>query len=502
MDARETWASRVGFILAAVGSAVGLGNVWRFPYVTAENGGAMFLVVYLVAAVAIGLPAMLAEFAVGRRARRNVIGAFEAIGYPAWRVIGLLGVATGFWILSYYSVVGGWVLRYIAGSATGAYFGDASGYFGAILTGPEAVAFHVLFMAITVGIVAFGIERGIEWSAKLMVPSIVVLMVGLAAWGSTLGGASAGYDFYLSPDFGTLIENIGTVAPAAVGQALFSLSLGMGVMITYASYLGSDDNLGYDGLSIALLNTVVGVLAGLVVFPLLAAQGVDYGEAGAGAIFISMATVFEQVPAGRLVGILFFAIVALAALSSAISLLEVVAAYFVDNTEHSRARVTTAIGAVVFLLGIPSAWSRDTLGVFDTVASDVLLPLGTALVVVFVGWVFADDALDGVDELLARREVRLIDLVQHVAEFARTLGRADLGVALAGHDGALLAAPHQPRGDAGQRRTLDLRPLAEFDGGGRLVLTVVVVAHTARLTRTPISAFGLACAPSPAECGP
>jgi len=245
-----------------------------------------------------------------------------------------------------------------------------------------------------VGIVAFGIERGIEWSAKLMVPSIVVLMAILAVWGATLGGAGAGYDFYLSPDVDTLIENVGTVAPAAVGQALFSLSLGMGVMITYASYLGSDDNLGYDGVSIALLNTVVGVLAGFVVFPLLAAQGVDYGDAGAGAIFISMATAFEQVPLGRLVGLLFFAVVGLAALSSAISLLEVVVSYFVDNTAHPRKRVTAAIGSVVFLLGIPSAWQGSTLEFFDTVASDVLLPLGTALVVVFVGWVYADDALD------------------------------------------------------------------------------------------------------------
>jgi len=394
MAERESWATRIGFILAAVGSAVGLGNVWRFPYVTAENGGAAFLLVYLAAVLVVGLPAMLAEFSIGRRGQRNIVDVYERVGHPGWRVAGALGVLTGFWILSYYSVVGGWVLRYVGGSVTGAYFGDAAGYFSTVSAGPEAVAFHLLFMAITVGIVAFGIERGIEWSAKLMVPSIVVLMAILAVWGATLGGAGAGYDFYLSPDVDTLIENVGTVAPAAVGQALFSLSLGMGVMITYASYLGSDDNLGYDGVSIALLNTVVGVLAGFVVFPLLAAQGVDYGDAGAGAIFISMATAFEQVPLGRLVGLLFFAVVGLAALSSAISLLEVVVSYFVDNTAHPRKRVTAAIGSVVFLLGIPSAWQGSTLEFFDTVASDVLLPLGTALVVVFVGWVYADDALD------------------------------------------------------------------------------------------------------------
>ncbi|MFB6120946.1 MAG: sodium-dependent transporter [Halobacteriaceae archaeon] len=394
MSERESWATRIGFILAAVGSAVGLGNVWRFPYVTAENGGAAFLVVYLLAVLVVGLPAMLAEFSIGRRGQRNIVDVYERVGHPTWRFAGALGVLTGFWILSYYSVVGGWVLRYIFGSATGAYFGDPGGYFTAVSAGPEAVLFHFLFMAVTVGIVAFGIEQGIEWSAKLMVPSIVLLMVILAVWAATLGGASAGYDFYLSPDVSTIVDNIGTVAPAAVGQALFSLSLGMGVMVTYASYLGRDDNLGFDGLSIALLNTFVGVLAGFVVFPLLAAQGVEYGDAGAGAIFISMATAFQQVPFGRLVGVIFFAIVGLAALSSAISLLEVVVSYFVDNTAHPRRLVTAAIGGVIFLLGIPSAWSNATLGQFDTVASNVLLPLGTALVVIFVGWVYAADALD------------------------------------------------------------------------------------------------------------
>ena len=284
MSDRETWATRLGFILASIGSAVGLGNIWRFPFQTAENGGAAFLAVYLVAVVVIGIPALLAEFVIGRQANINAIEAFDRLDRPAWTAVGALGVLAGVWTMAYYSVVGGWVIRYVYGSATGAYFGDLgpAKYFGTISAGPDAVVLHFLFMAITVGIVAFGIEDGIEKATKLMVPSIVVLMIGLAAFGATLEGASEGYSFFLTPDISTIVANYASVVPAAVGQALFSLSLGFSVMITYASYVGKDDNLGVDGASIAFFNTFIGVLAGFVVFPLLFAQGVDVGEAGPG----------------------------------------------------------------------------------------------------------------------------------------------------------------------------------------------------------------------------
>jgi NSS family neurotransmitter:Na+ symporter len=223
MPDRETWATRVGFILASIGSAVGLGNIWRFPFQTAENGGAAFLVVYLVAVVLVGIPAILAEYVIGRRANLNAIDAFEELGFPSWRVVGGLGVFAGFWVMSYYSVVGGWVVRYLAGSVTGAYLGDPEGYFGAISAGPEAVAFHALFLVLAVVIVAFGVEAGIETATKVMVPSIVILMIGLALYAATLPGASEGFGYFLSPDFGALSANLGSVIPAAVGQALFSL---------------------------------------------------------------------------------------------------------------------------------------------------------------------------------------------------------------------------------------------------------------------------------------
>jgi NSS family neurotransmitter:Na+ symporter len=396
MGDRETWGTRVGFLLASVGSAVGLGNIWRFPFQTATNGGAAFLVVYLVAVVVIGLPALLAELVVGRRANRNAIDAFGRLNHPRWRLVGVLGVATSAWVLSYYSVIGGWVVRYLAESVTGAYMAAPAAHFSAVSAGPAAVAFHALFVLLTVGIVALGVERGIELATKIMVPSIVVLMLGIAAYATTLPGAGAGYAFFLSPDVGTLTANLGRVIPAAVGQALFSLSLGFGIMITYASYIDADANLAVDGLAIAGFNTFIGVLAGLVVFPLLFAQGVSPDTAGPGAVFISLPTALAGLPAGRVLGAAFFAIVLVASLSSSISLLEVVTAYLVDHYGLDRRRTVVGLGTGVFLLGVPAAWDTDWLSLFDGIAVNLLLPLGVGLVVVFVGWVLAGDAVDEV----------------------------------------------------------------------------------------------------------
>ena len=396
MADRETWGTRLGFILASVGSAVGLGNVWRFPFQTATNGGAAFLVVYLLAVAVIGLPAILAEFVVGRRANLNAIDAFDRLGRPRWKAVGALGVATGFWVLSYYSVIGGWVIRYLVGSATGSYLGNPADYFGAVSAGPEAVALHAVFMALTVGIVAFGVEEGIELATKFMVPGVVVLMLGIAVYAATLPGASAGYGFFLTPDVETLVANLGSVVPAAVGQALFSLSLGFSVMITYASYIGEDENLGVDGTAIAVFNTFIGVLAGFVVFPLLFAQGVSPDTAGPGAVFISVPTALAEIPAGRVVGFVFFAVVLIAALSSAISLLEVVTSYVIDHYRFERRGTAIGLGAVVFALGVPSAWDTAWLSWFDGVAVNLFLPLAVLLVVTFVGWVLADDAVDEV----------------------------------------------------------------------------------------------------------
>ncbi|MFB6102548.1 MAG: sodium-dependent transporter [Haloplanus sp.] len=392
MTQRETWATRMGFILAAVGSAVGLGNIWQFPFQTGANGGAAFLVVYLAAVFLIGFPAMLSEFVVGRRAERNPIDAFARLGHRNWRAVGAIGTLSAFWILAFYSVVGGWVIRYVIGSARGAYFSGSEAYFGAISAGPEAVAFHAVFMALTVGVVAFGVSGGIERSTKLMVPSIVILLGGLAIWAGTLDGGAAGYTYYLSPDIDALVSNIGSILPAAVGQAFFTLSLGMGAMITYASYLGHDDSLPTDGATIVVLNTFVGLLAGLVVFPILFSLGIEPGSGGLGAAFVTLAGAFAQLPAGRLLGIVFFVVLLLAALSSAISLLEVVTAYLVDNTSHSRSVVAVTLGLAIFVLGVPSAFGLSILAWYNAIAYNLLLPLSVLCLLAFVGWIDAGDA--------------------------------------------------------------------------------------------------------------
>ncbi|WP_327052528.1 sodium-dependent transporter [Halomicrococcus gelatinilyticus] len=403
MSDRETWATRVGFILAAVGSAVGLGNIWQFPFKTSTNGGAAFVFVYLLAAFLIGLPAILGEFVVGRRAKRNAIEAFERIDHPAWTVIGALGLFTGMWILSYYSVVGGWVLRYVLGSATGAYFGNPGDYFASVSVGADAVAFHAVFMALTAGIVAFGIEDGIEKATKVMVPSVLAILAGLAVYAFTLDGASAAYGYYLSPDFGYLLDNLGNIVPFAVSQAFFSLSLGMGAMITYSSYIDEDQSLPADGSTIVVLNTFVGLLAGLVVLPLLFVQfgSVPEGASGGGpgALFVSVATAFGNLGmAGRVVGLVFFFVVLIAALSSAISLLEVVTSYVVDKYGYDRKVAAFGFGGVLFLVGTLAAGDTAWLGWFDTIAYKFLLPVSVLLAVYFVGWVLGPVALDELEK--------------------------------------------------------------------------------------------------------
>ncbi len=401
MAARETWATRVGFLVAAIGSAVGLGNIWQFPFKTATNGGAVFLVFYLLAVFLIGFPAMLAEFVLGRRSHLNVVDAFTDLGHRQWRVVGALSLLTGFWILSYYNVVGGWVLRYVLGSATGAYFGESEAYFGAVASGPEAVLAQAAFLAVVIGIVALGIEDGIEKATKVMVPSIVVLMVALAVWALTLGGAAEGYAYFLSPDVGSLVANAGTVVPDAVGQAFFTLSLGMGIMVTFSSYLAEDDNLPVDGGIIVVTNTLVGVLAGLVVFPILFANNVSPDTSGPSAIFVAMASAFGNLPGGRILGVVFFGVVLIAALSSAISLLEVTVAYFNDNYGIPRVYLSVAAGVGLFLLGLPSAWDTGEPGGistwfvwFDALAYNLFLPLSVLAILVFVGWILAGQALD------------------------------------------------------------------------------------------------------------
>ncbi|WP_254863270.1 sodium-dependent transporter [Halovivax gelatinilyticus] len=396
--ARETWATRMGFVLAAVGSAVGLGNVWRFPFQVGEEGGAAFLLLYLGFILLIGVPAMLVEFTIGRQTERSPVGALREFGGGAWRFVGGLFILIGFLILSYYSVVAGWVVRYFVGSVTGGYTDDPETYFLDIATGLDAVLFHAIFMAATIAIVALGVRRGIEYAVKLMVPSIIVIMIGLAVYAGTLGGATEGYTYYLSPDLDVLADDWRSIVPAAAGQAFFTLSLGMGVMITYASYLGEDRNLAEDSGIIVGFDTAIAVLTGLIVFPILFAAGIGAAEPGPGAIFVALAGAFADVQYGTLIGIFFFAMFAIAALSSAISLMEVVVSFVIDEYGATRARAATIIGGGMFLLGVPVAlFSHEDepimVDLYDIFAAEILLVTGGILLMILVAWIGADRAV-------------------------------------------------------------------------------------------------------------
>jgi NSS family neurotransmitter:Na+ symporter len=342
---------------------------------------------------------MLVEFVIGRSTSLNPVGALQEAGSGAWRYLGWMFFATGFLILSYYSVVAGWTLRYSLFGITGNYAGSvdaASEQFVGVASGLDAIAFHALFMLVVLVVVGFGIRQGIELAVRVMVPALILVVLGLAAYAVTLGGAGAAYAYYLSPDLGAIAANWTDILPAAAGQAFFTLSLGMGVMITYSSYLGEDRNLALDGGYIVGLDTLFAFAAGLVVFPVFFTAGVDPNTSGAGAIFISLAAALGDLPLGNALGLVFFLTVAVAALTSAISLLEVVVSYLVDNRGVDRMRATVGIGVLIFLLGVPTAVDLIVLDLFDLFANNILLVAGALLLSILVGWIIPEHALDEV----------------------------------------------------------------------------------------------------------
>jgi NSS family neurotransmitter:Na+ symporter len=399
-DARETWATRTGFVLAAVGSAVGLGNVWRFPWMTAENGGSAFLGVYLGVVLLVGVPGLLGEFVVGRRGRRNPVGSLRALsGSRAWGGVGAVAVLAAVVLLTFYSVVGGWILRYAAESAVGvvagtpAFVAAPGAFFGQVSHGPAAVGAHLVFLAVTATVVVGGVRRGIERAATVMTPTVVVLLAALAAWAAAQPGTAAGYEFYLAPDFAVLRSDpLGVLVPAA-GQALFTLSIGAGTMLTYASYLGEERSLPADATVIAVLNTLVGVLAGLAVFPLLYSGGLDPGTGGPGALFVGLATAFGRLPAGEVLAFALFAAVALAALTSAVSILEIPVAVLTDEVGLGRRRAVASLVVFYGVTGSAAALSPDLFSLLAGPVVDVLLAVGLFAVLVFAGWTLGPDAV-------------------------------------------------------------------------------------------------------------
>ena len=385
---RERFGTRAGFVLAAIGSAVGLGNMWRFSYLAAENGGAAFVLLYVAMTAAVGLPVLLAELVIGRSAQRSPIAALTHFGGTRWRPLGVLFVASGFLILGYYGVIAGWTLRLVFEAASAGFDPDAAAHFADTATGPEAVAWHVGFLAVTVVIVTGGVKGGIERANLLLMPLLFAIVVGLALYAATLDGAGAGYRYYLSADFGELLSL--SVLRDAAGQAFFSLSLGMGAMMTYASYLGPDADLPDESATIAGADFAVAFVAGLLVFPLIFALGLqqEVGSSTVGALFITLPHAFAEMGAvGRWVGLLFFVALLVGALTSAISLLEVVVASAIDVWGLSRRTAAIGLGALIAGVGVPAALDLDVLGAMDQLAGNVFLILGGLALALFVGFV-------------------------------------------------------------------------------------------------------------------
>ena len=402
---RDGFSSKLGIIAAAAGSAIGLGNIWKFPYITGIYGGAAFILVYLVCIALIGLPVMLSEFTIGRRAQANAVGSFKKLapGTP-WFLTGWMGFAAAFAILSFYGVVAGWTLDYVVKAITGAYTGlepDAiGGLFGALISSPVAtVGWQLLFMAITAGVVMGGVKDGIEKYSKILMPLLLVIIVILDIRAVTLPGAGAGVDFLLKPDFSALSAEAVLVA---LGHAFFSLSLGMGTMITYGSYIGKKENLGSTTLQVTIADTLIALLAGLAIFPAVFAFGVE-PAAGPGLVFITLPNVFNQMAGGVIWGIMFFSLLAIAALTSAISILEVVVAYLSEEANMSRKKATIVSAVAITFVGVLAGLSYTpvlsgltiplpgfgSLGIFDwldMLSANYLLPLGALFISLFVGW--------------------------------------------------------------------------------------------------------------------
>lgn len=397
----EQWASRLGFILAAMGSAVGLGNIWRFSYMVGENGGAAFLLIYALCVALIGMPIIISEFVIGRRAQGDAVSSFQRVAPgKRWDVAGYMGLASAFIILSFYGVVAGWTLKYFFAYLTGGLAkAPAEGYtnyFVNFITHPSApLLWQFVFMAATIAIVLGGIKKGIELANKILMPTLAVLVTGMAVYSLTLGGATEALAYLFKPDWSVLSNP--SVYLAALGQAFFSLSLGMGALITYGGYLRRTEKIPSAAFSVAALDTAFALMSGLMIFPAVFAFGAAPRQ-GAGLVFFTLPGIFERMAGGQLVGTLFFFLLAMAALTSAVSLLEVPVAYFINKYNWDRKKTAVVLGTLIFLLGIPSSLGQgalshikpinglDILDSMDFIASNVLLPLGGLIIALFVGW--------------------------------------------------------------------------------------------------------------------
>ena len=397
---RGQWGSNLGFILAAAGSAVGLGNIWKFPYLAGANGGGAFVFLYLAMVVIIGFVIMLGEMSIGRNTHLSAAEAYKKIN-KKWAFVGVIGVIVAFCILSFYSVIGGWVLNYIGKYLIGGIPGSEAGtYFNSFISGTlPPVIWHFVFMTVTAAIVLKGISGGIEKASKVMMPALFVLLIVVVIRSITLDGAMEGIKFFLKPNFSKI--TIGTVM-AALGQSFFSLSLGMGAVITYGSYLGKTENLEKNAVIIPAIDTFVALLAGLAVLPAVFAFGFEPG-AGPSLMFITLPSVFDSMPFGQIFGLIFFILILFAALTSSIALLEVVVSFVIDKFKLGRQMSTILIASITFLIGVPCSLANGPVmqeflilgyNFFDFMsflAESVLMPLGGLFMCIFIGYVWGID---------------------------------------------------------------------------------------------------------------
>lgn len=398
---RESFSGKVGFILAAAGSAVGLGNIWRFPYLAEQYGGGIFLLTYILLVVTFGFALMLTEIALGRRTGKSCVDAFGDLSRKH-SFIGWLAILVPVIVVPYYCVIGGWVTKYFAEFAIGsgdlaATDGFFNSFIGCGLSGifDSPVTWFVIFAAISVLVVAFGVEKGIERMSKILMPVLLFLMIFISVYALMMPGALNGLEYYLMPDFSEF--SMGTVL-GAVGQLFYSMSLAMGIMITYGSYMKKDISIERSVRQISMLDTGVAFLAGLMIVPSVVALGMDTGEGGTGLMFVTLPKVFESMPAGDIIGAAFFFLVIIAAMTSAISLSEVIVSAIKDRLKWSRKKASALVIILIFALGTLSCLGYGPLSVtflpggsfldfFDFITNSVIMPVVAILTCIFIGYV-------------------------------------------------------------------------------------------------------------------
>ena len=430
------FSSNLGAILAATGGAIGLGNIWRFPYTVGQNGGGAFILMYIAFVFLLGVPVMMSEIVIGRRSQQNVVGAFKVLApkHKAWMGVGILGIAAAFIIYAFYSVVAGWTLNYIVLSSSGQLSEktpiEISQLFATFTQGSFwPLLYQFIFLGLTAGIVILGVQKGIEKYTKILMPILLCLMILLCVRSLTLSGAREGIDFLFKPDFSKIT---GDAMLSALGQALFSLSIGMGALITYGSYIRKQDNLFTTSLWIAGADTFIAILAGVAIFPAVFAFGLS-PAAGPSLVYEVLPNVFNSMPGGMVFAIGFFVLLSIAALTSTISLLEVLVLWAVEELHWSRRKAAILLSLVIFVIGVFCALSFGPLSEFkilgltifdfcDKLTATYMMPIGALLFTLFIGWYLpkADvyDELSNSGQLKARYFKFFYFIVKYIAPLA------------------------------------------------------------------------------------